>query len=280
MRINELHDRLYEMLKIVDGICKNHHIQYWMHGGSAIGAVREHDFIPWDDDMDILILAEDYPRFCEAMKYLPEHYHLIEPYDFSPFFYDYVIRICDDRWRLRPETKEDKVYRNYQNSVCIDVFLLSYCPEKGLKQKTWFLKYDILYGMAMKYRHSIDYSKYSFTQICQVATLRVLGGLFSKNDPNRIIRKWEQFALSSDATRTRMVSNTLIHCYWQPMPDAWFKDTVYVKFRDMEVPVQKEYDKVLSLTFGNYMVPERDTNKYLTHLNKEDLLPEDMERIL
>ena len=124
MKICELHDRLYDILIIIYKICRENDIPYWVHGGTAIGAVRERDFIPWDDDLDIKIMSEDYEAFREAMiKNLPSHLHLIEPPDFYPYFYDMVIRILDDRWFLRKEKPEAKAYKDYTNRVGIDVFL-------------------------------------------------------------------------------------------------------------------------------------------------------------
>ena len=271
MTIDELHDRLYELLKTVDGLCRKHQIRYMMHGGSAIGAVREHDFIPWDDDMDLLILAEDYPRFLAAMRELPEHVQLLRPQDFSPYFYDFILRVCDDRWRLREETAEDAAYQNYQNRVGIDIFILSGCPKAGLRQKLWLLKYDILYGMAMQYRYRLDDRKYSPLQKCELLVLNLLGRIYSGKTPARIIEAWERFLLSSDAkeTKTRMVSNTTPQCYWHPMPDAWFADTAYTPFRDLSVPLPGDYDSVLRFTYGDYMTPVQDPTRYIVHLDRE-----------
>ena len=275
MRLKELQDKLYRILYIINDICQRNCITYWMHGGSAIGAVREHDFIPWDDDMDILIKAEYYPIFLDAMRReLPDNLTIIEPKDFIPYFYDYTIRIADLNCKLRNETKEDIVYNNYQNVACVDVFLLSQCPDAGYKQRLWLLQYDIIYGMAMNYRYRIEYSKYRLVQKVEVAILKILGKIYSRKTSDKIIRLWERFVHAYDQrdTNTRMISNTAVHCYWHPMPDDWFRDTVYVAFRDIHVPVPKEYDKELSYIFGNYMIPIRDTNKYVTHLNEEEFV--------
>ena len=165
MTIEEVHNRLFDTLNIFDRICRENDIRYYLSGGSAIGAVREKDFIAWDDDVDVDICGEDYPRFRMIMKEkLPDYLELIEPQDFSPFFYDFTIRIIDKRWFLREETREDTVYKNYQNRIGIDIFLCCKFPKGVLGQKLFIIKDIALYGMCMAYRYKIDFSKYNLLE--------------------------------------------------------------------------------------------------------------------
>jgi lipopolysaccharide cholinephosphotransferase len=137
---------------VVDKICKEYNIRYCLDGGTELGAIREHDFIPWDDDMDICVLAEDYDAFVQVMKEnLPEHYHIVEPYDTIPLFFDNVTRIYDDRWQFEGESGINPVYKNYQSPVGTDVFIYSGCPGSKIGQKLFNLKTENRKGEAVRF---------------------------------------------------------------------------------------------------------------------------------
>lgn len=57
--------RMVEMLKFLDQFCKENKINYWIEGGTLLGAIRHGGFIPWDDDTDVCMTRKDYNRFTK-----------------------------------------------------------------------------------------------------------------------------------------------------------------------------------------------------------------------
>ena len=61
--VSTIHKIVFDILCDIDDFCKENNIRYYLAGGTCLGAVRDHGFIPWDDDADLILPREDYERF-------------------------------------------------------------------------------------------------------------------------------------------------------------------------------------------------------------------------
>ena len=126
--------RMLHILEVVDRICREEGIPYWMDAGTLLGAVRHKGFIPWDDDLDICILKKDYKRFRKAAlaKLPPDLAYQDWTTDRNHFEMSPRIR---DRKSLfdQPESR----YQKYRG-LFMDVILVERVPSMKIKQFIYF----------------------------------------------------------------------------------------------------------------------------------------------
>ena len=80
LTLEEIHLLLADMLRFVDRVCKAEHIQYFLSGGTLLGAIRHQNFIPWDDDIDLMMPRPDFERFLSIIhKYTTPRYSYAFP---------------------------------------------------------------------------------------------------------------------------------------------------------------------------------------------------------
>ena len=266
-RIEQVQAANLEVLKEVDRICRKHGIQYLLDAGTLIGAVRHHVFIPWDDDVDIAFLRQDYEKFIKvAKKELPKGLHLWFPSDLAEkeAFYDFTPKIIYENSRKRLPNKDTAYYKEELNHICVDLFILDEISENPFARKIQILLNKVIYGMAMGHRRKLDFSKYSFLQKLQVA---LLAGLGSSIDMKTLI-KWERKAA---LRQTKGKSRLLYYSNYQPdyvhmiIPKEGSKKVLEVPFEGLMVMIPKGYDKVLKVVYGDYMALPPEEKRKPTH---------------
>lgn len=270
MKIEELHNHLFEILCTIDDICKKENVRWFLDSGTEIGAVRDGDFIPWDDDADTKVLAEDYPAFKAAMeKHLPPYMHLVEPWDFAPAFYDLVFHIYDDRYAIREPRGEDAWYHGWLRYVCVDVFIFTKAPASKWSQKWMIFRNKLLYGLAMNDRYRISWRKFTGPEKLQVACARAAGRALKINAEQICRRWWDSVNRYTHRDCSFRFAGNYKPRSLRFFPEDIYGSTAYVPIRGRLFPVPGGYDRELRLQYGDYMTPVQDSEKYGRHLPAE-----------
>lgn len=118
--LRRMQDRMTEMLREIDAICRRHNIRYWLCSGTLLGCIRHGGYIPWDDDLDIEVLREDYDRLMEILpRELPEHLRL-QNHDTDPGYFFCFAKVRDTRSHLSETNDYDRIFR--YRGIFIDIF--------------------------------------------------------------------------------------------------------------------------------------------------------------
>ena len=117
--MNKSQQKQFEILCEVDRLCRKHRIKYYLSSGTLLGAVRHNGFIPWNDDMDIEMLRDDYEKFKQiALKEMDKKYFWQDVYTDKNFGFPFTkIRINNTRY-----IEEIAVKNRAHNGIFIDVF--------------------------------------------------------------------------------------------------------------------------------------------------------------
>lgn len=230
------------ILDYLENACKKLNINYFMLMGSAIGAARHKGFIPWDDDIDLGMLREDFDVFCEKGKqFFPEFLDI--QYGVSDRGADCLLRIRDKRTTgiIRGEELFDG-----NKGIFIEIYCYDYCSD-NLLRKVQLKMAKILQSLmfSRKYKNPHTSQKKKILKECfRWIPLSLVWRLYnwvvklqSKNSPYVDIltlpdysKKKKEMALVED-----------------------LKKIVYMPFEDRQVRMPVGYDRLLSRVYGDYM---------------------------
>lgn len=228
------------ILKEFIRICEKYSLQYYLVGGTAIGAIRHHGFIPWDDDIDVGMPRKDYNRFLLiAQQSLPDYYFL-QTFETDPEYLANFAKIRDSRTTFIESSMKNK---KINHGVYIDVFPLDYYPEKHEK---WFKFIDLLQAARLSKEFA---SQASF----KMRVTQFFAGILFPS-VKAALRKRDEHIQS--VTISSKITN---FCgAWgdrEVVPAQLFGKGCLVTFEDIEALVPKEYDAYLRHVYGDYMMP-------------------------
>lgn len=225
--------KMLEEILFIDEICKKNNITYFLCGGSALGAIRHHGFIPWDDDMDIALYEKDWKKLCNILiKMQHEKYVLhCQQTDFN-----YVFAFPKFRERigdlLGGKPARGKLYK--YKGVGVDIFCIAH-DTITTNKATSFIR-GVLLNRMYKINNSLlrkVVTRVNWIMWRLIAyIIRIFCNLGKKNSDY-------YFAVG------------------QGFPDEYFppEDILPVNFVDFEgvkLPVPKDADKYLTRRYGNW----------------------------
>ncbi len=245
--VDELKRIQLDILVSFHRFCNENNIRYSLAAGSLIGAVRHKGFIPWDDDIDVYLLREDYNKLVKLFPMVyNEKYSLITLERDSQWHRSFG-KLCD----IQTIEIEDVRNKYHEIGVAIDVFPIDNAPDE---EKEW-LKYnrkrmflrDLITIKSMTYSANRGVLKNLIMFVSHI-----LLSPFSFSYLNKIMNKYSQ---KYNNKETKHVYENCLGVYNSKHP--WlrsdFDQVISVPFEDHTVYIMKGYDDYLTCVYGDYM---------------------------
>ena len=263
-------------LEIFDDICRRHGLKYWAACGTMLGAIRHKGFIPWDDDLDIGMLRDDFNEFLRiANDELPPEYSVSFRDDPPKHSYNGIAVINS----LRAVSFDEKVLNEYYYCpfpVGLDVYPYDYVPDDRNERDIWRGEYlKIL--LAFKY---LDEGSTADGDACNA--LRKLGfdpaNVWENKDAvrDRLLELAENIAGRNESGCGSYVNRLIflaMHNSYPPLKKEWYEDIVELPFETGTIPALRNIEDAVLTTFGaSWITPVHGTMSHNYPLYRRDII--------
>ena len=252
-----------DMVEKFVAVCREHNLEYMIMGGTLLGAVRHKGFIPWDNDIDILMPRKDFNKLLEIG---PEAFK-------SPLFFQTPVtedsRFFSTYVKIRNGNGTAATREDFESGInCgmfIDIFCLDEIPDSPWLRKLYYRRLNEISkmqrfalgktlqgGMVNRIKHSLQRFVYRFVYHCP--------------DTAALFEIYQKAAGKYAGKHCRQVAHQAFG-YWENF--IWEKkdwdERIQLDFEDLKLDAPKGYDAILKHQYGDYMkLPEdKSTHDFL-----------------
>ena len=262
--VREIQNVILEIVKDIDFFCRENDIDYYLMGGSALGAMRHKGFIPWDDDLDIFMTYENYHKFlelfeekCDMNKYFLQK----ENTDEWPLF---LSRVCLNGTTMISD--EFKFNMKQHHTVFVDIMCLYSAPKKEFCHKKQYVASQLLRVNALA---QCNFPNKNIIKRMALGISKIIVNQMTKPVLIKSVCKYE-------GKDTDLVGHYFGRARYKQtsFPRQFIGKARYVPFEDTSLPVFENVEEYLEARFGpewTEMPDQKTKNAYPVHGNFVDL---------
>lgn len=254
--LKHIHDVELMILKDFIVFCKENNLTYFMYAGSLLGSIRHNGFIPWDDDLDVVMLRDDFEKF-KSLYSSNEKYELLSMESEENYLY-FFAKLSLKNTRFEEEWASQL---EFDIGFNIDIFVLD-----DLADGKYARYYQIM--RSFYYNRLLIMSKLRLNDISfvlKVITHSVYYILnFLRVNRPKLNRKCLNFLSRYADENAKNVFDISANANEYPLiyDKSDFGEVEKVKFEDIYVNVPKNYDKILTELYGDYMELPPEDKRY------------------
>lgn len=254
--IKQVQEKILDIMKYIDELCRSNGITYYIMGGTALGAIRHEGFIPWDDDLDIFMTPEEYNKFKKVFEEKKSTRFILQEWKTTPNYLEYA------KVRMNGTTFIEEAFKDRKDihqGIYVDIMMLHKVPENRVIQKLVYYesKFVTLYGLSQ--RNWIPKSK---LQEIALKTLKFIPCKFLAKLCYKHIYKYDGMKVKFK------------YCYWitpakflNGLFDAsFFAEPIDIPFEGTLLLGSKRINEYLEYRYGDYMkLPSKDEQQAAVH---------------
>lgn len=256
--IKKLHNIILEILKDIIDFCNQNDLIYYFTGGSAIGVVREQGFIPWDDDIDLVMPRKDYNILREKFESVYPTKYIVE----APHA-NQVSSIQFMKIRKKGTILRGLMAMGPEYGVFIDIFPLDYAPNSFFHRQLCNIGYFILKSMHYSIAFYMLYDgvfkphekECSRNLLLHMKMKYLWGKLLSKI---QTLKKWQENfddRIQKKPSRYYVNAAGIFSYNKECFPIDYYYPPRKAKFEGMDVLIPNKVESILTRFYGDFMTP-------------------------
>ena len=244
-----------EILDEIARLCEKHSIRYCLIGGTLLGAVRHKGFIPWDDDLDIVMPRADYDKFCAVSKIeLDSKYYLHNIQTDKKYWLPFA------KIRKHGTIFDEKNCANINapKGIYVDIFPLDFSKGENSKEQAFRTFWIKQIAGAIIWKRGIHETKHKLLAwIRNIFFLPFTIKFLTKIELSLMqkLKKGDYYVNFGSNYKTKK----------QTMPISYYEPYDFLEFEEKKYPVPKEYEKVLTRIYGSDYMQLPPEEKRVTH---------------
>ncbi len=231
-------------------VCNKYGLHFWIDSGTLLGAVRHKGYIPWDDDIDVVMFRNDYDRLINiAQKEFKKPFILQSAYSEKHYVRGHA-QLRDSRTTAIIPCE---IYKKFNQGIFIDIFVMDYVPEGKEEEAKQEYRAFLLRDKIELRQNPLVYNAGNKSRLLRAIKYKLK--YFTRKSFNRLYKRYEDVFRSNKAEDCRFVACTAWQYKCCRRDKHFYDETVLLDFEYLKMPAPKDYDKLLTAQYGEYLKP-------------------------